>query len=224
MSNLKDLLKVSDGVYLFELQPLTVKLDKPIYTGMICLDLAKVFMVRYHYKMVSHFGRDQIQLLYTDTDSFIYHIFVDNLYHSLIDLKEDFDFSYYPREHPLYNTLNKCKRGKWKDETKGRILEEGVFLRAKCYSLKIVKGSDVSNIKAAAGVTRSAQKQLYHQDYKDALFNSRNLYVNQRRFGSVNHTIYTYEESKLALTNFDDKRYQVDMVRTLPYGHVLLDF
>lgn len=224
MANLKDIWIIDDNIYLFELQPLTVKLDKPIYIGVVCLELAKEFMVRYHYKMVGHFGRKNINLLYTDTDSFIYQFNVDDLYHSLQHFKDDFDFSLYPKDHALYNTCNKIKRGKWKDEANGQIIEEGVFLRAKCYSIKMAKRSLIPDTKVAAGVRKSAQNFITHQDYRDALFKSRPMYVNQRRFGSESHNIFTYEESKIALNNFDDKRYQMDKFQTLPYGHHLLDF
>ena len=224
MANLLDVKIIDDGVYLFELQPLKVKLNKPLYTGMVCLDLAKHFMVSYHYKMVDHFGRDKIQLLYTDTDSFVYLTYVDNLYHSLLPLKEDFDFSSYHQDHPLYNTHNKSKRGKWKDEVKNQIIEEAVFLRSKCYAIKMTKDSNIPGPKVVAGVTKTAQKHISYQDYKNTLLESRMMYVKQRRFGSENHQIYTYEGSKIALNYFDDKRYQSNKIETLPYGHYLLDF
>ena len=159
MANLKDIWIIDPGVYLFELQPLVVKLDKPIYIAVVCLELAKLFMVRYHYNIVDHFGRERVNLLYTDTDSFIYQFTVDNLYERLMHFREDFDFSSYPCDHPLYNTCNKSVRGKWKDEMEGQIIEEGVFLRAKCYSIKMSGGSSISDSKVAAGVRKSAQKR-----------------------------------------------------------------
>ena len=225
MANLKDIHIIDEGIYLFELQPLEVKLCKPIFIGTVCLELAKLFMVKYHYKIVMRFGRKNVVLLYTDTDSFIYLFLVDNLCESLMPFREDFDFSAYPTNHPLRNTHNKSVRGKWKDEMKGQIIQEAVFLRSKCYSIKMAGGSTESNIlKVAAGVRKPAQKLLTHEHYLDSLFKTKRLYVNQVRFGSTDHQLFTYSEAKLALNYFDDKRYQMNKFETLPYGHCLLKF
>ena len=223
MANLKDVHVLGDGVYLFELQQLKVYLSRPIFIGVCCLDFAKHFMTGYHYdKIVPYFGRDNVFLQYIDTDSFVWLIFTNDLYHDLLEFKDDFDFSSYSSDHPLYNTVNKSVRGKWKDEKSGHIIEECVFLRAKCYSMKMVDNKNDSM--AAAGVRKAAQGLLTHRDYKDALFESTSLYVNQMRFGSVNHQMFTYRESKCALRPFDDKRYQINKFDSIPYGHYLLRF
>lgn len=218
-ANLLDIAILEDGVYLFELRQLTVRLDKPIYTGMVCLELAKVFMVREHYKFVDHFGRANIKLLYTDTDSLIYQIFVSDLDASLIGCKDDFDFSFHPPEHPLHNSNNRSKRGKWKDEMKGELISEAVFLRPKCYCIKMASSIETS---ASAGVSKANQNRIHFDNYKDCLFNTRQLSVQQMRFGSVNHQIYTYNQSRIALSVIDNKRYQLDRFETLPYGHYML--
>ena len=105
---------MGDGIYLIELQQLEVKLCKPIYIGVVCLELAKLFMVKYHYRVIKHFGRKRVLLLYSDTDSFIYIFFIDDLYQALMDFRDDFDFSSYPVHHPLHNTQNKSVRGNGK--------------------------------------------------------------------------------------------------------------
>ena len=41
-----------------------------------------------------------------------------------------------------------------------------------------------------------------------------------RGFKSKNHEIFTYEDDKISLCDFDDKRYILpDGIHTLPYGH-----
>lgn len=225
MANLKDVRILGDGVYLFELEPLNVELCKPIFIGVVCLELAKLFMVKYHYRVIKHFGRKRVILVYTDTDSFIYLFFVDNLYDSLMYFRDEFDFSSYPPSHPLHNIHNRGVRGKWKDEKNGQIIEEGVFLRAKCYSLKMAAGSaKTGNSQAASGVRKSVQKHLTHESYRRVLFESEPVYVSQTRFGSENHQLFTYTELKRALDSFDDKRYQINRFTTLPYGYHSLNF
>ena len=52
--------------------------DKPIYLGQTILDLSKRFMYTFHYdKMLVKYPR--AKLLFTDTDSFCYENFTDDL-------------------------------------------------------------------------------------------------------------------------------------------------
>lgn len=210
-----------DDFFVYEHRPIQVKLCKPIFVGMVCLDFAKHFMVKYHYHvMIPFFGRNNIELLYTDTDSFIWEIKTNDLYKDLKNLHDDFDFSNYPKDHFLYNTNNMSVRGKWKDEKGGLVIKEVIFLRSKSYSILDTKEEN----KAASGVKYSVKKSLNHNDYYNVLFNSDKYFVNQKRFGSEYHEIFTYSENKCALSSIDDKRYQCNKLKTLAYGHYLLNF
>ena len=61
--------------------------------GATILDLAKRFMFQFHYqKMIPNLI---LELLYSDTDSFIYAITTDDVYRDLDKIKADFDFSNY---------------------------------------------------------------------------------------------------------------------------------
>jgi len=52
-----------------------VKLNKPIFIGQCVLDQSKYLMNDFHYnKMLPYFGRDNLDLLFTDTDSLCYYI------------------------------------------------------------------------------------------------------------------------------------------------------
>ena len=57
------------------------------------------------------------------------------------------------------------------------------------------------------------------QNFKDCLFNNKNVYRSQQRFKSYNHDVYTEEVNKIALSSNDDKRLQIfDKITTYPYG------
>ena len=57
------------------------------------------------------------------------------------------------------------------------------------------------------------------QNFKNCLFNNKNLYRSQERFKSYNHDVYTEEVNKIALSNNYDKRLQTfDEITTYPYG------
>ena len=52
-----------------------VKLNKPIFIGQCVLDQSKYLMNDFHYnKMLPYFTKDNLDLLFTDTDSLCYHI------------------------------------------------------------------------------------------------------------------------------------------------------
>ena len=57
------------------------------------------------------------------------------------------------------------------------------------------------------------------QDFKDCLFNNKNIYRSQKRFKNYNHDVYTEEVNKIALSSNDDKILQTfDGITTYPYG------
>ena len=68
MANLVDIHDIGENVYIYELASLKVELSRPIFIGMVVLDLAKTFMNHFHHcVMVPYFTREKIYLQYTDT-------------------------------------------------------------------------------------------------------------------------------------------------------------
>ena len=96
--------------------------NKPIYTGFSILELSKVHMYRFHYDvMLAKYGLN-CRLLFTDTDSFCYSIHTEDLYDDMTTFLEHLDTSTYPKDHPLYTSLNAKVLGKFKDECNGMPL------------------------------------------------------------------------------------------------------
>ena len=94
---------------------LKVSLCKPIYVGMSILDLTKLLMYDFFYSELKRMYQDNVHLAYTDTDSFIVHVFTDDVYDDLQARSHLYDFSNYPVEHSLYFVENHCVPGKFKD-------------------------------------------------------------------------------------------------------------
>ena len=117
-----------------ELVKPNVVLDKPIYAGATILDLSKLLMFEFYYKVLKT-NITEIKLVFTDTDSFLLDIPTEDIYDDLKRLENYFDFSNYPKDHPLYSTQNKAVVGKFKDETAGVPIEEFIGLRSKCCSI-----------------------------------------------------------------------------------------
>ena len=72
------------------------------------------------------------------------------------------------------------------------------------------------------GIGAAAVKsQLTHESYRDCVLKDQRSFVETHTLRSYAHKIYTLRQVKLALVNFDDKRFMcVDGINTLPYGHV----
>ena len=67
----------------------------------------------------------------------------------MAEMKTEYVFSDYPKDHPLHDETNKKVIGKMKDECAGTPIAEYIGLRSKLYS--IIR-SDEQVIKKAKGV------------------------------------------------------------------------
>ena len=159
---------------------------------------------------------DRAKLCYTDTDSYIIYIkiedFIEDISH---DVERWFDTSNYNDKRPLPIVKNKKIPGLFKDELGGKIITEVVALRPKIYVYLIGDGSDH---KKAKDTRKCVIKQnLMFENFKDCLFNNKTVYRSQYRFKSYYHDVYTEEVNKIPLSSNDDKRLQTsDKITTYP--------
>ena len=142
------------GLYLIEMYQTEITLDKPIYDGTTILDLSKLLMMRFHYDVVRKHFNGKSELLYSDTDSLVYHIFVDDLYEWMKENKNLFDLSEFIRDD-IKDDTNKKKLGVMKDELKGLPIHEFISLGPKCYSFTYKE-----NVEKILKRLRVFQKQL----------------------------------------------------------------
>ena len=121
--------------------------NKPVYCGMVILDLSKTLMYDFHYKYIKPKYGEKAKLLMTDTDSLRYEIQTEDLFEDISkDVEKGFDTSNFPKDHPSgIQGKNKKIPGMMKDEAGGKIIEEFVGLRAKLYSFKMFKGKEEKN-------------------------------------------------------------------------------
>ena len=99
----------------------------------------------------------------------------------------------------------------------GKLITEFVALRPKTNSYL---DDNCNKYKKAKGTKKCVIKlKTMFQNFKDCLFNNKNVYRSQQRFKSYNHDVYTEEVHKTALSSNDDKRLQTfDRITTYPYG------
>ena len=172
---------------------------------------------------------DKIRFCYTDTDSFIMHIKIDDFYKDIsADVNKWFDISNFNKNdnRPLEIGKNKKVLGKFKDEFGGKIMTKFVALRAKTYSFLIDDFTDddyeknrIVNNKVKGTKRCVFKREILFNNYLDSFFKNKVLYRSQQIFRSDHHKVYTEKVNKIALSSNDDKRIQTfDNVTTYPYG------
>jgi hypothetical protein len=198
-----------------------VKLDKCIAVGFCVLDMSKLLMYDFHYNTIKKQYGDRSKLLFTDTDSLTYEIKTDDIYADMSKDKQLYDFSDYPKDHPLYSVENKKVIGKMKDESSSLIIEEFVGLRSKMYSFT----THTYESKKCKGVKRTVVKnELKFSDYRRSLLGGVRNDIQQKvsfnTIRSYKHELYSISQTKIGLCSFDDKRYVLsDGIHTLAHGH-----
>jgi len=100
---------------------------------MCIVDLSKTVMYNFYYKYMKPKYGDEVMLLYTDTDSYIYEIETDDFYRDIAcDVETWFDTSEFDARHPsgIQTGVNKKVIGMMKDEAGGKIIQKYVCLGA----------------------------------------------------------------------------------------------
>ena len=220
--NLKSPPKIfSENLISVHLKKTSLTMNKPVYLGMCILDLSKTIMYDFHYNYIKPKYGEKAKLLFTDTDSLMYEIETEDFYKDISkDVKDRFDTSDYPENHPsgIPTGINKKVLGMFKDEAAGKIIKEFVGLRAKLYSFIMEDGKENKRCK---GVKKQVvESSITHEDYKTCLRTGKEQLRKQNILRSYEHEVYTEEVNKIALSSIDDKRYILgDGIHTLAWGH-----
>lgn len=192
-------------------------LNQPLYVGFSVLELSKLYMFQLYYDIFKPVYRDNVSLLYTDTDSLCLEFLTEDLY---LDLKHNFkhimDFSNYNQLNEYFSKKNESALGFLKDETSGVPIQEFCALRPKMYSY--IFGD--KNKKTAKGTKKCVIKNiLKHEMYVNLLENVEILKQKQTGIISKKHKVATVLQNKTSLSCFYDKMYLKDSINCLAYGH-----
>ena len=211
----------SENLVSVHMKKTSLTMNKPVYLGMCILDLSKTIIYEFYYNYLKQKYGDRIKLLFSDTDSLMCEIQTEDFYKDISgDVKDRFDTSNYPENHPsgIPTGINKKVLGKMKDEAGGKTIKEFVGLRAKLYSFVMDDGEETKKCK---GVKKQVvESSIRHEHYKTCLTTGKELLRKQNILRSYNHEVYTEEVNKIALSAQDDKRYILsDGVHSLAWGH-----
>ena len=88
------------GLYLIGNYKTEIIYEKPIYVGTSILDLSKLHMMDFHYNIIEEQHKGQYELIYSDTDSFVYRFKCSDVYDDIVcPNKNWFDLSKMKRLH-----------------------------------------------------------------------------------------------------------------------------
>ena len=206
-----------------------IELKKPLAVGFFILELSKLFMYRSYYDTIQeHFGKENVSMCFLDTDSFLLKVKCNNLEREMKKLEHIFDFSKYPKQHPLFDDSRANQLFYFKDELKGgAAITHFIGLRPKWYSMKISDFLDKDKTdqkKICKGLKKSSiKKQLTYADYKKCLKQADVIYKSFKNLRSKNRKIQTCFQRKIALSAMDSKRYILNCgYHTLSLGNCLI--
>ena len=125
-----------------------VTMNKPLYLGMTILGISKTLLYKFWYNHIKPKYEDRAKLCYTDTDSFIIHIFTEDFFEDASgDVEKWFDTSSYDE-----NDNRPLQIGFFKDELGGNIMKKNCALRPKAYADLMDDGSGKKKVKGTKNV------------------------------------------------------------------------
>ena len=195
-----------------------VVMDKAIYVGFAILELSKLHMYETYYDTLQpYFGQENLQLHYVDTDGMILSMKTKDIIKDLKNLENIFDFSNLDENHELFSNKNKKVIGKFKIETPKYIwIDEFVCLRSKVYSFKCKNNDENKN--KIKGISKSQSKHIKFEEYYNCLFGKEyQRECNNYIIRSINHEMVLQEVKKSTLSLFDDKRYYINNIESIPW-------
>jgi len=202
-------------------------LNKAVASGFQVLEASKHHMQVWWYEVLKVKYGDKIKLILSDTDSLVFKVYTEDVYHDLVDMKELMDMSPYSIRSGLHDPTNKKVVGKMSDEMPDRVISEVIALKPKMYAIRAqghyetpFAGDIMETSKTAKGVPKAAKKKMNFDDYRHVLETSTVNTVTFKSIRGVKHENQTLEFKKRGLSALDDKRYILpDGINSLSYGH-----
>ena len=195
-SNLEEL----GEVYELESRKHRITISQPFQLGIAVYKLVKLRMLEFYYDCLDrYFDRRDFELIQMDTDSNYITFSGDSLKEIVKpELREEFEAK--KKEWLAWDKWSGCRLGLFKLECEGSRM---ISLCAKCY---YVDEQDREKKKFTTKGMSKRQNNITWQRFKAALNGSIDRAEN-RGFRMVNRRMATYEQQKLGLSAYYDKRW-----------------
>ena len=125
----------SEDLLATEMRKVKVNMNKLIYLGMTILDISKILMYEFLYDYLKPKYKENLNLCYMDTESFIFNVKTEDWYKDISnDIEQRFDSSDIQTNIPIKNNINRKVLGVLQDELNGYPMKKFIGLRPKCYA------------------------------------------------------------------------------------------
>lgn len=100
----------------------------------------------------------------------------------------------------------------FKDELKGKCLEQYVGLRSKAYALQIVDKHDKQVKIKCKGITKAYRDRIQFDNFLSCINNTARIKTQMRTIRAKNNLLKIINQNKTAVSSFDDKRYCTTLI------------
>ena len=204
-----DIEEIGDA-YKIELRKDKLTINRPFQVGIVVYQLAKLRMLQFYYEFLDYYlDRRDFKLIQMDTDSMYFALAHDKFEDAF---KPDYraQFKEDKKSWLAWDKWSNREPGLFKLEKQGT---RAIALCSKCYYMEDEAGGQAKM--SSKGVNKR-QNELRWERYKRALEGSRDMATN-RGFRMQNSSMYAYEQRKLGLSAYYNKRWVLpDGIHTEP--------
>ena len=199
------------------------KMDRAISVGQSVFSVGKLFLYKFDWEyIIPKWSKNNLQLVYIDTDTIVILIKTDHVYEDIIGYVEKwYDTTNYGERRKAKPLLvGKKVVGLMEDDVCGKIITKFAATARKTYAYKVqnddyeIKGFEF--IKANE-VKKSVHKELAFHGFDECVNDTTNAPITKQLTSrrSINHRVYTVTSKKIAMHYVDDKETQdVDRITT----------
>ena len=205
----QDLEEIGDA-YKIDLRKDKLTITNPFQVGIVVYQLAKLRMLQFYYEFLDFYlDRRDFELIQMDTDSMYF-----SLSHEKIEdaIKPGYE-AQFEEDKKLWLAWDK-----WSNREPGlfKLEKQGTRAIALCSKCYYVEDEASGQAKVSSKGVNKRQNELRWERYDRALEGSRDMATN-RGFRMHNGAMYTYEQRKLGLSAYYDKRWVLpDGIHTEP--------
>ena len=196
--------------YKVELRKSKITIDRPFQVGIVVYQLAKLRMLQFYYEFLAFYlDRRDFELIQMDTDSMYFALSRERLEDAIRPGYET-QFEEEKKRWLAWNKWSNREPGLFKLEKEGT---HAIALCSKCYH---IKDQATGQAKVSSKGVNKRQNEMRAERFERALAGDRDVVVN-RGFRMRDGAMYTYEQRKLGLSAYYDKRWVLpDGIHTEP--------
>ena len=196
--------------YKVELRKSKINIDRPFQVGIVVYQLAKLRMLQFYYEFLDFYlDRRDFELIQMDTDSMYFALSHERLEDAIRPGYES-EFEEEKKRWLAWDKWSNREPGLFKLEKEGT---HAIALCSKCYH---IKDQATGQAKVSSKGVNKRQNEMRLERFERALAGDRDVVVN-RGFRMRDGSMYTYEQRKLGLSAYYDKRWVLpDGIHTEP--------